>query len=107
MGVYISVVCVCVCVCVCSVTESCLSLCDPMKYNLPGPSVHGILQARILIRKVCHFLLQGILPTQGSNPHLLHLLHCLADSSPLSHLESPYTAVRKFVFQIIRKLLVL
>ena len=23
----------------------------------------------------CHFLLQGILPTQGSNPHLLQLLH--------------------------------
>ena len=24
----------------------------------------------------CHFLLQGILPTQGSNPHLLCLMHC-------------------------------
>ena len=23
----------------------------------------------------CHALLQGILPTQGSNLHLLHLLH--------------------------------
>ena len=23
----------------------------------------------------CHFLLQGIFPTQASNPHLLHLLH--------------------------------
>ena len=23
----------------------------------------------------CHFLLQGISPTQGSIPHLLHLLH--------------------------------
>ena len=23
-----------------------------------------------------HFLLQGIFPTQGSNPHLLYLLHC-------------------------------
>ena len=27
---------------------SCLTLCDPMDYNLPGSSVHGILQARIL-----------------------------------------------------------
>ena len=34
----------------------------------------------------CHFLLPGILPTQGSN---LHLLHWEADSSPLSHLGSP------------------
>ena len=38
---------VCVCVCVC-VTQSCPTLCDPMDYNPPGSSVHGILQARIL-----------------------------------------------------------
>ena len=25
----------------------------------------------------CHALLQGIFLTQGSNPHLLHLLHCV------------------------------
>ena len=40
-------VCVCVCVCVC-VTQFCPTLCDPMDYSLPGSSVHGILQARIL-----------------------------------------------------------
>ena len=28
--------------------QSCLSLCNPMDYSLPGSSVHGILQARIL-----------------------------------------------------------
>ena len=31
-----------------SVTESYPTLCDPMNCNLPGSSVHGILQARIL-----------------------------------------------------------
>ena len=31
----------------------------------------------------CHFLLQGIFPTLGSNPCLLHLLHWQADSLPL------------------------
>ena len=31
-----------------SVAQSCLTLCDPMDYSLPGSSVHGILQARIL-----------------------------------------------------------
>ena len=42
-------VCVCVCVCVCVlVAESCLTLYNPMYYSLPGSSVHGILQARIL-----------------------------------------------------------
>ena len=24
----------------------------------------------------CHFLLQGVFPTQGSKRHHLHLLHC-------------------------------
>ena len=37
---------------------------------------------------VCHFLLQGIFLTQGSNPHLLWLLHWQAGSLPLSHLGS-------------------
>ena len=31
----------------------------------------------------CHFLLQGIFPTQGSNLRLLHLLHWQAGSLPL------------------------
>ena len=30
------------------VAQSCLNLCVPMDCSLPGPSVHGILQARIL-----------------------------------------------------------
>ena len=30
------------------VTQSCKTLCDPMGCSLPGSSVHGILQARIL-----------------------------------------------------------
>ena len=33
---------------VCSATQSCLTLCDPMNCNLPGSSVHGTFQARIL-----------------------------------------------------------
>ena len=34
-------------VCV-SVTQSCLTLCNPMDCSPPGSSVHGISQARIL-----------------------------------------------------------
>ena len=30
------------------VTQSCLTLCDPMDCSLPGSSVHGILQGRIV-----------------------------------------------------------
>ena len=42
-GTLMPVVC-----CVCSVTQSCPALCDSMDCSLPGSSVHGILQARIL-----------------------------------------------------------
>ena len=56
-----------------------------MDYNLPGSSVHGILQARILERVVIPFL-QGIFPTQGLNPGLLHcrqiLYHLIHQGSP-------------------------
>ena len=31
------------------VPQSCLTLCDPMDCSLPGSSVHGIFQARILV----------------------------------------------------------
>ena len=31
------------------VTQSCLTLCPPVDYSLPGSSVHGIFQARILV----------------------------------------------------------
>ena len=57
---------------------SCVRLCVTL-CRLPGSSVHGILQARILD---CHFLLQGIFPTQGLN---LHLLHWQVGPLPLSH----------------------
>ena len=36
------------CVCVCLVAKSCLVLCDSMDCSLPGSSVHGICQVRIL-----------------------------------------------------------
>ena len=53
--------------------QSGLTLCDLMDCSLPDSSVHGILKARILELVPCPP--QGIFPTQGSNPPLLHLLH--------------------------------
>ena len=68
------------------VTQSCPTICDPMEqaplsmllhpWNFPGNST-GV---------DCHFLLEGIFPTQGSNlslPHCRQLLYCL------SHQGSP------------------
>ena len=48
-----------------------------------GSSVYGILQARRSVG--CHFLLQGIFLTQGSNLHLLCLLCCRQILYHLSH----------------------
>ena len=61
-----------VCMCARSL-QSCLTLCDTMDCNLPGSSVHGILQARTLEWVVMPSQPRGIFPTQGSN---LRLLHC-------------------------------
>ena len=57
---------------VCSAYKSYLTLCKPMDYSLPGSSVHGILQVRIL-EWVAIFSSGGYDPgilTQGSNPCL-------------------------------------
>ena len=65
-------------------------LCNPMDYNPPGSSVHGTLESHFKnIGVGCHALFQGIFLTQGSNPHLLSLLHWQAGSLPLRHQGSP------------------
>ena len=71
----------------CAPAQSRLTLCDPMDYSRtrllcpwdsPGKNT-GV---------GCHFLLQGIFPTQGSNPSLLCLLHGQVGSLPLSPVPS-------------------
>ena len=66
----------------CSVTQLCPILWDPVDCSLPGSSDHGIFQVKILWVR-CHFLLQGIFPTQGLNLYLSPAFQ--ADSLPLSH----------------------
>ena len=65
--------------CAGSVTQSCLTLCDPhvlyptsllCPWDSPGKNT-GV---------GCYFLLQGIFPIQRLNPHILDLLHWQADS---------------------------
>ena len=71
--------------CVCSDAQSCLTLCDPMDCSPPGSSVHGDSPVQS-IGVGCHFLLQGIFPTQGSNPHLPNCRQILYH---LSHQRCP------------------
>ena len=66
------------------VTQLCLTLCEHMDCNLPGFSVHGILQARILEWVAISFA--GDLSNEGSNSGLLH---CGQILYYLSHQGSP------------------
>ena len=71
------------------VTQSCSTPLQP----------HGLQSTRLLCpwgfpgRNTgvgCHFLLQSIFLMQGSNLHLLCLLHWQADPLPLHHMEEQY-----------------
>ena len=53
-----------------------------MDCSLPGSSVHGDSPGKNT-GVGCHFLFQGIFPTQESNQHLLCLLHWQVGSLPL------------------------
>ena len=55
----------------CLVAQLCLTLCDSVDCSLPGSSVHGDSPGKNT-GVGCHSLLQGIFPTQGLNPGLLH-----------------------------------
>ena len=58
---------------------SCSTVCDPMDCSPSGSSVHGDSPGK----STGVPLLQGIFWTQGSNLHLLHLLHWQVCSLPL------------------------
>ena len=68
--------------------QSCPTLCDPMDCSPPGSSVHGNSPGKNT-GVGCHAFLQGIFPTQGSNPGLLAWQ---ADSLPS---EPPSTYVSR------------
>ena len=69
----------------CSIAQSCPTLCDPIDCSPPGSSVHGDSLGKNT-GMGCQALLQGIFPTQGSNPGLPHCRRILYH---LSHQESP------------------
>ena len=75
------------CVCVFFVTQSCLTLSNPMDCSPPGTSVHGHSPSKNT-GMGCHALLQGIFPTQGSNPLLPHCRQILYHLSHQGNLMS-------------------
>ena len=59
-------VCLANCCHCCSVAQSCPTLCDPVDCSLPGSSVHGILQVRILEWVAISFC-RGSSPPRGGS----------------------------------------
>ena len=73
------------CAVLCLVAQSYTALCNPMDCSLPASSVLEDSPGKHT-GVGCHALLQGIFPTQGSNPGLLH---CRQILYLLSHQGSP------------------
>ena len=76
--------------------QSCPTLCKPMDCSPPGSSVHGDSPGKNT-GVGCHFLLQGIFFTQGSN---LGLLHC---RRILQTFKEEITTVLPDLFQKVEK----
>ena len=72
---------------------SCSILCNSMDCSLPGFSCPWKFPGKNA-GVGCHFLLQGIFPTQGLILCLLHLLHWQVGSLPLSHLLVPSPGIK-------------
>ena len=73
----------------CLVPQSCPTLCDPVECSPPGPSVCEDSPGKTAGGS-CYALLQGIFPTQGSNPGLLNcrgILYHLSHQGSLRILE--------------------
>ena len=96
------------------VPQLCPTLCNPVDCSLPGSSVRGILQARILEWVAIPFS-RGVFLTQRSNPGLLHCrqtLYYLRHQGPRSSLglaltwlySAPWKTGLEFHFSISRSL---
>ena len=91
------------CVPLCSVAQSCLTPCDPMDCSLPGFSVDGILQARILELVGMHF-------SRGSSPskdrtHISHSVTLKSLNFPKSLLQVLVRALDGLLYSFTRAVL--
>ena len=82
----------------CLVAQACLTLENPLgcsrsrllcSWDFPGKNTEV----------GCHFLLQGIFPTQGLNPYLLCLLHWRQILYPWSHQGTPWVGCSSLYFK--------
>ena len=72
--------------------QSCLTLCDPMGYSLPGSPVHGILQARIL--ELSAISSSRDLPDSGIEPESSALVGGLFTTEPKGNVNKQSVLIK-------------
>ena len=75
--------------------QLCSTLCNPIDCSLPGSSVHGTFQARVLEWVVIPSSRRSSQP-RGLNPCLLHLLHSGGFFTSTATWEAPYKCILIF-----------
>ena len=76
------------------VTQSCLTLCDPVDCSLPGSSIHGIFQARSLEWTAISFSRESFWPRDWTQvSRIASRLYCL------SHQGSPGNMLMSYIFK--------
>ena len=99
-------VCVCVCVCVggggVKSFQSCLTLCNPMDHSLPGSSIQGIHQTRIL-EWITMPSSRGSYQPRDQTCITLRLLHWQAGFLPLALLGKPSESDQYLKYRISKK----
>ena len=79
----------------CLVIQSCPTLCDPLDCGPPGSFDHGDSPGKNT-EVGCHAFLQGIFPTQGSNPSLLHCRQIFYHLSYQGRTSNEYSGLISF-----------
>ena len=84
------------------IAQSCPTLCDPMDCSLPGSSVHGILQARIL--SGLPFPSPGDLPNPGFEPRFPALQADALTTEPPEKPQSHYQKSLHTIMTIVKNI---
>ena len=85
----------------CLVSISCPTLCNPMDNSLPGSSVHGLFQARILQQVAMSSSKESSQPRDQTC--VPYLLYWQAGSLPLNHLGSPSSTILQDKIKTLKK----
>ena len=93
---YCAIIYLTVCVSMCLVSQSCLTLCNPMDCSLPGSSVHGIFQAIVLEWIAISFSKESSQPRDRTRvSHIVDRCFTVCDLSQKAEKQRVHSSVEK------------